>query len=347
MKGSLGSQRLRVAALGVVVSVACVVVLARRVDGPQLWTALRAGSVGWLALTLVTKAASMLCLTARSRALLGRFGEFSWRGLLRAHVVGFGGNVVLPFRLGEILRIREIDRWTGLGPSTLVGALVVERTLDLLWLAILALLLPTFVAFDLSFGVSVGATIAAVALALLAAAWMARRPDQFGGLARHLGRVFGAAAAERFAAVGERFAGGFAVLASRRRFAAASVWTLLYWASGILGISLWLIAFRVEAPWYASMVLMLFVALGVAVPAAPGFVGTYHLAVVSGLALFRVPAADALAVAVAGHFFSTVPLTLVALLLFFDELKGGMRRPAELPLADPEEARPAPPGERG
>ena len=328
---NLSRRRRNAAVLGLVVSAAAVALLARKVDARVLWSALAGASFPVLLLTLVAKAASFVFLAARSRTLFSRFGRWPLGGFVAAHLLGFGGNVVLPLRLGELLRVDELARRTGLARSVCLGAVVVERALDSLWLLALAVALPTFAALDLAPPALVGLLLACFGLGLGAAAWLGAYPRAVVAIARGVGRRFG----ERAASWAERVAGGFAsglsMAGSARRLAVASLWTLGYWLSGIAGVEIWARAFGLHLPWYASSVVIVFLAIGAALPAAPGFVGTYDFAAVTAFGLFGVTTSRATAVAVTGHFVSTVPATVVALAMFFGRIRGYL---GSTPLAD-------------
>jgi hypothetical protein len=54
----------------------------------------------------------------------------------------------------------------------------------------------------------------------------------------------------------------------------------------VLGLQASLWAFRIDVPWYAGLVLLVITAIGIMVPAAPGYIGTMNVACIAGLALF-------------------------------------------------------------
>ena len=47
-------------------------------------------------------------------------------------------------------------------------------------------------------------------------------------------------------------------------------------------------ALHIEVPWYGGLLMLVITAIGIMVPAAPGYIGTMNLACVAGLALFSV-----------------------------------------------------------
>ena len=55
-----------------------------------------------------------------------------------------------------------------------------------------------------------------------------------------------------------------------------------------LTVSMW--AFAMSSPWYAGLVMLVITAIGIMVPAAPGYIGTLNIACKVGLALFGIGA---------------------------------------------------------
>jgi len=53
-----------------------------------------------------------------------------------------------------------------------------------------------------------------------------------------------------------------------------------------LQVSMW--ALDLPVPWYGGLLMLVVTAIGIMVPAAPGYIGTLNLACVAGLALFSV-----------------------------------------------------------
>jgi hypothetical protein len=232
-------------------------------------------------------------------------------GLLRAVLIGYTGNNLLPLRAGEVLRAWVAAR-RGQRFWTAVATLVVERVLDGLavglMLAVLFLTLPVprhvewaallFLSVDLAMLAALGALAlwpGPVRRAVLAAT------SRWPAAARRAGRLLDV--------VDEGLAGVRArshlppILAT-----SAAIWL-------VLAASVWA-AFRaasLDLPLAAAWTVLAFVGLGISLPSSPGFAGVFQAAVVLALALFAVPQPEALAFSILLHGAHLVPLTLAGL----------------------------------
>jgi len=286
------------------------------VDVDLVVTALRGADLQVLLLSLVAKAAGMVALAARSRIVMRGVAAVDFGGALRGHLLGLGGNAVLPIRLGEVLRAGYFARRSGAPLSSCLVVVASERALDAFWL------LLVFIAV-LPLALKVGAPAGLVAVAVVLAAAL--------GVAFLVGRASASAAGGKTApagfAPGQRLAGAAATaiaglrgVGSPGRLVMASALTLVYWLTSAGAIVCWLRGFHLDLPWHAPLVVLGFIAFGAALPAAPGFVGTYHLFAARGVGLYGVEPSTAAAFAVAGHFLAVVPFALLAVALTFDEL---------------------------
>jgi uncharacterized membrane protein YbhN (UPF0104 family) len=65
-------------------------------------------------------------------------------------------------------------------------------------------------------------------------------------------------------------------------------------------------AFRIPAPWYAGMFVLVVVNFGTAIPSSPGFVGVYHFLAVRALGAWAPDPSAALAYAIGTHALNVV-----------------------------------------
>ncbi len=127
--------------------------------------------------------------------------------------------------------------------------------------------------------------------------------------------AFARRVAPRFEEPGRRalthFAAGLSVLRSPVRFASVLFWATLHWLCNGLAFWLGFLAVGIQVPFGAALFLQGVIALGVALPAAPGFFGVFEFFGVLGLGLYGVPKSQAAAWAIGYHVVSFLPITLI------------------------------------
>jgi glycosyltransferase 2 family protein len=168
---------------------------------------------------------------------------------------------------------------------------------------------------DLSWIGAAVALAAALAAALVAAAvafavW-GDRPVH--ALARLFGRLpfIGEEQIER---AGEGLARGFAALRHGRIALSAAFWTVVSWL--LTSFSFWLatLAFDLDVPLSAGLLVLAAVGLSLIVPVAPGALGVFEAATVVALGAYGASREDALSYAFALHAINLFPYLLVGLL---------------------------------
>jgi uncharacterized membrane protein YbhN (UPF0104 family) len=146
--------------------------------------------------------------------------------------------------------------------------------------------------------------------------------------------------------LGKRFAGvitarltmlfrDLATLSSTKGLGLLLALTLAYWMSTMASVQIWLWAFDLSLPWFAPVVITLFLAFGTFLPSSPGFVGTYHYFCAASLVYLGVDEGTAMAFAIVGHFMSIVPFTVVSLPVVAVDLLDAKREAGRLSQAPP------------
>ena len=80
----------------------------------------------------------------------------------------------------------------------------------------------------------------------------------------------------------------------------------LIWLLDVLAIYVLLKAFGFTLPVMASFVVMIILIVGIAVPTAPGYIGSWHYTCILALGLFGIAKPEALSFAVVYHFLSMI-----------------------------------------
>ena len=296
----------------------------RDVSLAVVWAELRRSN-GWLFLFSTIASTVIFPLRARRwQTILEPVAPGQPFGALwRATAVGMMANNVLPARAGEIARAYALTRQTGVPLSTSIASLAVDRLFDmlvLLLLAVAAFLDPAFPREAQIAGQTIGtlAQGSVVLMVLLFAALygLAFFPSQIVRLYELFARPISKTLEDRGKAVLTRFSEGLSVLKSPRRFAAVLSWAIIHWLFNALGFWLGFMAVGIDIPFSAALFLQTLIAVGVALPSAPGFFGFFEKITVVGLAIYGVGATQATSFAIGYHILTFIPITAIGLWYF-------------------------------
>lgn len=262
-------------------------------------------------LVYLIPAAFLLMLIQLVRALrfgviLSPFCELGTKALWDVLNIWGAANMVMPARLAEFVRPYLLQR-RGAPFSSSFGAVMVERFFDLFSLLLLLGIVlwrapeipPGYSYFGLGLLVTLSISYVIVLLVL------ARREVVLGIVSRLLS-IIPHRAAETLGGIIHRLIDGFGIMASFKQVMVIFLYSILLWIMFSALTYLFLIAFAIKASFLVALTIQVFVCLGVALPSAPGFVGTFHAAGRYALALFSVHAAVAVSFATAYHLFSLV-----------------------------------------
>lgn len=232
--------------------------------------------------------------------------------LWHAITIGFAGNNVLPFRLGEVVRIGTVARLGRVPFSAALSSVAIERVLD--GLMVLGLLGAGFVLADLPVDSAIAskATLIGVVflVALVAAFAMAWRPSLPLGIAARLlpaGRV-----RDGVTGILGRVLHGLGALRDPRRAAPVFGWTLLLWIVNAAGFWFAFKAFGIEVPFAGALIVQGMLVIGIALPSSPGYVGVFEAGIWFPLeSFFGIPKEVGFACALTFHVLSFIPITLL------------------------------------
>ncbi|HYM81462.1 MAG TPA: lysylphosphatidylglycerol synthase transmembrane domain-containing protein [Candidatus Limnocylindria bacterium] len=280
--------------IGIAVSAFCVWLSMRDVDPRAVWIALgQANYLGFVAL-MITTLAGFWVRAVRWRSLIAAPKPLPLDSLFAATMIGFMANNVLPFRLGEFVRPWALSRRERMSKSTLLATVVVERAVDMLTL--LAILGISLLVYRISAETEAGRMIRAGAtvLVLLCVGLTAfvvvleQKPELARGVIGALTARLPEALRLRVSAMLNHFVAGLGLFRDVPRLLWVFLLSFLMFGIVILGLQASLWAFRIDVPWYAGLLMLVITAIGIMVPAAPGYIGTMNIAAIAGLKLFDI-----------------------------------------------------------
>ncbi|MBX3028731.1 MAG: flippase-like domain-containing protein [Chloroflexi bacterium] len=324
---------------GLVVSVIALAIVASSMDIADALRIAVSAQPSALAIILVVIVGQLALRALRWRMLLPHSQDgqaVPYRTVVPALLAGYLGNAVLPARLGEAVRAAVVARRARLDFMECFGTTIVERVVDTVTLAVLVCVAASAVSVAPPVMVVTG-VVAVAGVVLIALLLSVGLTPPSVALRRRITGWLGSPMVSRVADRLVAFALGVDRGRSRRRLlVAVSVSTICWFLDAFI---FWLAAEAVGIGLTAPQVMLIagVAVLGTAIPAGPGYVGTYELAVTTTAVALGVPGPEALAIAVLVHVITVVPLAAAgAISLGVHALRKdrGQRRPG----ADPRSA---------
>jgi uncharacterized protein (TIRG00374 family) len=235
-----------------------------------------------------------------------------------AAVLSLGGNMFLPVRGGDLLRVQFSHAVTGMSHAEVFASLVVEKIIDLVTIAGVGLVASIFLRQDqrvTHLTLLMLVAVSALALAFVAILMIQQLGPRANGWLRPVFKYLGK---------GEAIETHIAHLISDAREKLTLAGVSL---PGILTMAMWLsvyaLSYIIAAHFvgvtltYPESLLVLFAgALGLMIPAAPSGLGTFHASVVSAFIIMDRSAAEGLLVATAIHLLFFVAYVLPAAVIY-------------------------------
>jgi uncharacterized protein (TIRG00374 family) len=242
------------------------------------------------------------------------------RQLVAATNIGFMANMVLPLRIGEVIRPVLVSRRAGLPLSGVLASVFLERIFDMFTILLLFGVSASIVPVSeqvrqwgwilLGVATAVGVTIALIRWQEELALGLARRvtdllPPKIGAA------IFGFVAG---------FVKALEMLDSPSTFLRAFAWSLYLWMVIASVYTFGFLSFHMDVPvLIGPLVLTAVVAIAVSVPSAPGYIGAFQLGCVLGLAIFDIAESDAIAYSIVIHLTQFVSVIAAGLYSLWKE----------------------------
>lgn len=280
----------------------------------QVWAAIKQANYLWLIPGVGIYFLSVWFRAWRWGFLLRNIRPLSATHLFPVVVIGYMGNNILPFRLGEVLRAYVLWRKEGINVGTTLTTALVERLFDGLTMVLLVLFGLLFIPMSafLSRLITVASVVFFGALAVFL--FLAARPN----LLRRLARIFiDHLVPSRFRPGLWGFAEGVIVGLERLQSArdVLTVFGVTVWLWVLEMFKYWLVsfAFDLRVPYVGIVLMGGAVNLLTALPSLPGYIGTFELGI-KVLEGIGAPSALAASYVLVLHAILLLPVTLLGLI---------------------------------
>ena len=185
--------------------------------------------------------------------------------LYRAELIGYFGNNVLPLRLGELLRTYIVGKENNFSKSFVFGTVVLERLMDMLALTFFGIILLFLYPFEeewiSDYLLKGGVAILIIILTLTI-----------------LSRFKYNNTNNKFLSILNQILDGLLSI-RKQRVIPVVISSFLIWSIYLLDVYFIQRAFQFNLSWTQTLVVLVISSLVLAIPSAPGMIGTFHAAV--------------------------------------------------------------------
>ncbi|MCZ2109174.1 MAG: flippase-like domain-containing protein [Dehalococcoidia bacterium] len=261
---------------------------------------------------------SVVVRCQRWRLLLRPVGDIPFLPLFSATSIGFFCNMVLPLRVGEVIRPVLLANRTNVPVSSVLASVLLERLLDMLTILVFLGLVMCLVPVSATIRQSGIAFLAIAIFAVVMIALLQRRHPRALGFLRWILSRMPAGIRDRAEAALESFIDGLQGIGTGAALLQILGYSVCLWVviASIFGVGFF--SCDLDVPLVSgSLALVTVVAGAVSAPSAPGFIGTFQAGCVVALGLFAVSRADAIPYAFvvwAAQWLTQVVLGVVFLL---------------------------------
>jgi uncharacterized protein (TIRG00374 family) len=314
--------------VGVGVSILFLWLAFRSVDFAELWRVVVGANVLLLLLVMVLTFVMLFMRGTRWYFLLKPIARMPVLGLGWSVAIGFAVNNIIGARLGEVARSLSVSRKYHQPAPTVLGTVVIERVWDavsLLVLVAIGLRVGDFsqpfeelaVIVDRALGIqmdprAIVISTTVVVLAILTGVVVLRFWGE--GIAGAADRFLKTLPPRWSRAVSgglRSFSRGLTQTTEPIEIIAVVVLSVGLWVAGTVGVWLCLAACHIEAGLMSAAFVLFALAIAVAIPSGPGYIGTYHFIAASAIGLSTgAEWSQATAAAIVLHLSHYVPRTV-------------------------------------
>jgi glycosyltransferase 2 family protein len=299
--------------LGLAVSLACLALALRDVKLDQVARVISQVNGWWLVLAIFSVLATFVIKAMRWQMLFSTDKRPGFRKAFTFQGIGMLLNTFAPARFGDLARAYLMGEAEEESKFYVLGTVAIEKLLDLVFLVVILLVLLTQIALPgwlvsssqrLSLGIMVGLVLVGFLI------WKGDRLINWGSrLFVFIPRQW----ADWLVKKAHLGLQSLQVFRQPGQLSWVLVWSLASWIMAALTNLLTFASIGLQAPFWASILLLVVLQAGVAVPSSPGRIGVFHYLTLITLLFFSVEKGMALSCGVVLHLVVVGPVGLVGM----------------------------------
>ncbi len=270
----------------------------------------------FLILSILLLIFSCYIRSLRWKYILSYNSSTSIHPLFGSVMVGYFGNNVLPFRLGEVLRSYSAAFYYDISFTAVFGSVVLERVMDLGFVIIMFFLILPWVpikVYSLTF------IIAFLAIIIFSFFLLIGLFKYFKFLTKIKDfSIFKNKISKKLINILEIFLNSIISIKNSEYNSQIILFSIILWVFYYLATYFVLLSFSINLDFVSIWVLIIVSSIAIGIPAMPGAIGTYEAGVKFAMvSLIGITSEKALAFALVSHATSFVPFTLLGAIYFF------------------------------
>ena len=241
--------------------------------------------------------------------------NLKFSNLFSASMIGNMGNNIFPMRIGELIRCFVLAYQENMSKSRILASVMFERVLDGIAVLVFFLISLTFTNVESNF--IEGSIIASLVFGFVLMVMIISKNYQesfFKALSYSL-YFFPDRVKAKLRDISSSFLTGLDIINNKKYLLICILYSLLFWGIGILGTYFVLLSTNNNIPVDLPIILISALVVGVMIPSAPGFIGTYHYVVILILSLYGWDKATSASMSVVLHGIQFIIPIIIGLFL--------------------------------
>ncbi|OGP53798.1 MAG: hypothetical protein A2Y65_12630 [Deltaproteobacteria bacterium RBG_13_52_11] len=301
--------------IGIAVSTVFVYLTFKGVDLKEVLAGLRNKSYEFLLPVAAVFILTQIIRSLRWGAILSPIKVINQRVLFPITSVGFMAIIVAPMRLGEIVRPYLINVKESVPLGSGIATILIERTMDLLMLLLFLFVIISQVSLPPWIARSGTVLLGIILFAFLFIILFLVFPEKIKKFFSPITKLFSRRVEKGFEAFIENIGAGFRVISSIGKFTKVFLLSFLVWLLSALAVYLLFFFYKLPLGVMAAFTVTTITALGISLPAAPGFIGNFQFACIVALSFYGVARNEAFAFAMV-YYFTGIGVNIVLGLIF-------------------------------
>jgi len=309
--------------LGVLISCAFLYFAFRNVDVGLIFLSIKSTSLPFLIPVVMLTVLFYLIRALRWFYLLEPIKKIGLSNLFSSTVIGFAANCVLPARLGEFIRADYIGRMERISKSSSLATIVIERLFDVFTILLIFLFVILFTDFSpewesIGKALKTGGFLFLIVflLSILLLIGLKKKTQAFLNIAQNLLFFLPGKIKQKIVDILKDFSKGLVLVKGPFQLLAVIFYSLIFWCLSVLQIYILGLSMGLSLPFLAPFFILVLLCFSVAIPSAPGYIGTFHLACQYGLIFFGFSREKALSMAILLHAAGFIPTVILGLIIF-------------------------------